>query len=667
MKRILAVVICISCFLCSCSKASIRSEYVSDESFIDSAYSFDDEIIGLVFTKNLAFLRTQTSVIRLNMVNGERSALDISAKAIGADVSRLFAICDKKLNIYTHSGEIISSYDLDLEIESGNIYAEDDFLLIESEIQTWYGLQSELFSFDLTSKEFKCIEDWKQGSDYGRIKYLQINDGTAHIVYAYSINAYLGLSEYKAIDLEIKTNKILSETVFHNNISPYYDYADDSFFNHEVTIQNGKKSTVMKYNLDGTSEVAVHIPKELYAGCEWGNSFIANVIYKSGDSFALWDSNNQVLLTVTPQANNKIIRIIAPEGLNFDFETHGMQFTEKTGISVKVVKYPQDKYGDILITKILADDSNFDLFVVTNDADLLLESILDKEAYQPISGISFDALYDGIKGMMTSEHDGIETIFGVPISFDIFNAMEKCEDYDIPSTMSYREMFDLCKTLPDGYALMQDPYAAVRLVMDFVQESHRVKKGINSDELEELLTEILASYESGKLFATDLEGNQIAKPILKNTYGYFYSMVTNATAPVNYKIVRIPTCSDTTYIDLRACIMMNLNSQNYDIATQYLADIISEETVYNNDLNFANMFGRDVEKNSVYSDLSEDSRERLSYVPMLLKSAKPYTIKANELTEFIREYVVSPMLAGDISVEDAADLISRQVKYMIYE
>ncbi len=660
MKRLIAVLFVVMVFLSACGETR-QSEYISSDTLSDAIYDIDEAVTQIAVCNNLAFLLGSEKITRLDLISGERSVIEIEGIALGCDASRLFAITDNKLLVCSHDGTELDSVSIGFEIKSGKICAEGDTVLISADNDTWYGLQSRLYRVNLKKKTCAPMDNSWTDSDYFRVRSLSCREGVADIVYAYSLDAVSGSSQFRAASFDLKDNKVISQFDLPDNTSACIGRDGNAYYSSSF-IKNGTKNSVVMYTPDRLSSIVRYIPESI---C--GDAYITSEIFVTECGYVLWSDLNSSIITLSLPDSNEAVTVLAPETLTYDLETISSLFEAEYGTAVTVSRYPDEIYSDKLKTKLLAGDDDFDIFIVDSSDRLLLDSILRNHAYSSVDELydAFDPLYSGARGLMT-DSDG--SLFGVPIGFNGYNIMEKSADVILPERFTHSQLAEVCDSLPEGYVLFSDPYPLIRLVTDHIQEGHINEGNVSEQGLAELYAELKRLNDSGRLFAADFSGKKNSGSALKYSYGYFAGVLANPDLSFSEgKLMTLPTVSGTSYISLDSCIMINLNSRKKDSAVNYLGFTLSEDIIYNNSLNPFMLMGRELVRNSNYSGFSPSQIEYLENISAYLSDIRPYTILTDELDSLLRDEILPGLFSGNITSEEAAEKTVSFINYTVYE
>lgn len=660
MERITVVLLIILIFLSSCSKIQ-QSEYINFDTFHDAIYNIDEEISQVAVCNNLAFLLAADKIIRLDLISGEKSVIEVEGVALGCDDSKLFVIFNENLLICSHDGTELDRIEIDFDIKAGKISADGNTVLISADNDTWYGLQSQLYQIDLEKRTCDLIDKNWTNSEYFNVKSISYRKGIANIVYAYSIDVISGSAQFKAASYNLKDRKIISQFNLPDNVSACIGSDGNAYYSSSF-IKNGTKNSIVMCTPESLFSTVRYIPKDI---CN--DTYIAVNTFVTEYGYVLWSNLNKSIITLSLSSDNDSISVIAPQSLIYDLDTVVNSFEEECGITVNISRYTDETYTDKLRTKLLAGDNDFDIFIVDSGDKFLLDSLLRNRAYQPLDDLydDYNTLYSGIRGLMT---DSDENIFGVPICFSGFNIMEKCADVDLPKNFTHAQITEVCDSLPQGYALFSDPYPTIRLVTDYIQECQYVEKKINEQGLTELFATLKKINDDGKLFSADFSGNKTSKSILKYSYSYFDGVLSNRDITVSEEnLTVLPTVSRTSYINLDSCMMLNLNSENKTNSLIFLSFILNEDIIYNNSLNPFMLIGKELERNTYYVNLSQPQISYLEKIPEFFTDIRPYTILTTELDNLLRDEILPKLFSGELSAEEAAKKTVSFINYTVYE
>ena len=698
MKRkaisIFTAVLMIALLMTSCGGSAVKiageSAYISPEALPLAGVRLATEPDSLSVYKNIAFLLAGGEIERLDLLTGEKTAVltDSDALAVGCDGSRIVTVSKSSVNVYDHDGERLKIISLDTEVaDVADMAISGGGVAFSNRI----GKSDSIYYIDLKTENVTLLSDtWKLGSRDASVQKLGLRaDGTLLLSYGYNFG-FAGNS-FRYVEYDIGADEIMSQAetgvsaqngCFGTDGDLYYleNYnagimLETSWCQFVSKISSdGALSNVMLVDNDGLKELGIE-PQNIYErsysdiGGDFKSVFVLDdyyLEYSDGESFVVWNQTAGTLAAFSSDTGLNALIILVPDAKS-GFYMHSLKqitvkYTAKTGRQVVMMSYPSEEYADRLRTKLLAGDSDFDLFISDYE---LLRSILENSAYQPLDGYesltaNFDTvLAEGVRELMTADGG----LFGVPMRINFWGCLAQTGDCDIPPYWTTSELFEFCDSIPDGKRVYGDRFMLTRTVFNYIEDMIYKDGSINKQELADFFGKLKEYNDLGVLCDGDRD------PIL--TYGMAFFCAQNLVYTNNVKdqtMILAPTRSGTKYLELEHTVMMNRASENKDAAAEFLAMLTSAEVVYNNDIDLNILIGRDVERNSCYSGLTEAEAEALRYSMTMYQNAKPSKLDSVEsLPQFIAYDVVERLFDGEITPDQASELVVDQVAYTYFE
>lgn len=640
-----------------------ESDYISDSNLELAQTVLDKAPDSLAAYKNILFTLSDKSITRLDLLSKEKTVLinDSPAIAIGCNGSCIATVSESKVSLYDYDGNLLSEAELDSGISGTSAAAVKDGAVIFNAA----GEKGDvLYLWNTDSGEVSLLPDsWKPGIKDASVSSITVlSNGEALINYSFN-HSWSGwnvmLIRYDFLhDSIISSNTYdedfdLSYGCFDTNGDLYYvskSYADISDAVCFISMQSE----------DGTSGNVFYLDSKKLTKMSSNDNIRA--IYTDGSNHVLFDSDSNTVITAGVDDELAPIIILGLE--SGEFSDIIPLFTAETGRQVKTINYPEEEYNDRLRTKLLANESDFDLFIAD---DTVLRSILENSAFEPLDGCenvvsNFDnVLASGVRGMMTYK----DSLFGVPLYAGFCTSFMFAEEYDLLKDWTVSDMFDAADGLPEGKKLFIDRYLLTPVTQNYIQDMISKDGAIDKEELTAFYEKLKSYNDRGILCDGDAEyiltygGTQLHP----NSLAYAY----NSTGAEDSKNIKAPTRSGITYIDIFDTMLMNRSSENKDAAAEFLDILTSEKSVYNN-RNFNIFIGKDIGKNSYYKQLDSSAADVLEFSMTLYENSKLSTVDGVEgLPEFISEQTLFPVLDGEITPDEAAQKIIDEVAYTYFE
>lgn len=672
--------------LTSCSQNKIHSptasEYISDEPLPLTGVQLDYKPSSLAAYKNIAFILSDSKLSRFDILSGDTAVIldNTDALAVGCDSASFAVVSPSDVTAYDHSGELLKKISTDI-----NLSEVSDIAIFGSSIAfADTSKPSNIYFVDLSSNKLKLLPDtWKMGSKDATVQKLSFtDDGTLRI--SNKLNFGYAGSDFRVLEYDIEGDEIVSsydatETAYNGCFGTDGDFYYVENYTSGFGTDLSWKQFVSKLSRDGVSSNVMIVDNEEFKklGIEPKNVYTHDIVdehdylfttvldeysfeYSDGESFVVWNQTAGTLEAFNSGSRLDALLLLVPDTSSWFLKDLIVDYTAKTGRQVIMSTQPDEEYSDRLRTKLLAGDSDFDLFI--SDA-VLLRSILENSAYQPLDGYenlsaNFDSvLAEGIRELMTAEHG----LFGVPMSFSFWGCLKQAGDYKVPRDWTDKELFETCEQLPNGYKLFNDRFMLTRTVVNYVEDMIQKDGEINKDELSDFLGKLKSYNDKGVLCDGDADAVM--------TYGMvFFTASELKINDVDSSEINIsPTRSGTKYIGLQSTMMMNQASKNKDAAAEFLTMMTSLGYVYTNE-GFCPLIGRDIKKNTCYESLTDFQRAALEYSLTVYKNSKPATLAVDEeFTQFVASAVVEALFDGELNASDAAQKIIDEVSYTYFE
>ncbi len=603
------------------------------------------------------------------------------------------AICVENEKVYTYSENddmiyIFSNGTLEKNIQCNfnakNIDSicvyKDNFILIANDTGKSYP-ESNLYYANLENESSKKLGRTYCGEDsFSHIVSADFkNENTIVILsYAKSNGEVCKLYEYNVVEDKQLSHELLPFALAHAQYSP----SENSFIGMRTVEQ------IWKYDIE-TKETIELANRSDYEGYE--NKYGTKKFLLGAGCAVIWDGiSNSVVITKLKSDKDPLV-IYTDNFSHLRLSVVKEKFENKYGIPVQIVQYGNigeeydtEIYENKIKTKLLAEDSDFDIYLMDDPHDdNFLDSLLKKGAYVPLEefeGVSnnFDNMYDGVRDMMSYEGH----IFGIPLVLYIPHLVKVDSEYaDIIGTVEDRiisneDIWKICEEISkrdtDKIACGYPNMLAYYFITPFVQVSMSNGK-IDSDELAEILSNIKKYYDMDSLFfeyGLDPEIGFQRPIVFGGTYNL--SALTGGVAPgtvneypENGLAIRF-AYDNVIYQTISEIMLANPYSDNQDAIEKFMELLTSEEIIYDMNIYMGALLGKDLSKYSRYDVWTEAEINYLERLPAIYKHSKVYTVSMDDIEKYIEEEILEDFYTGKISPENAAKKICDYVEYTYF-
>lgn len=644
----------------SCSdktKPAEMSTYIRDESLELKSYSFEQEPEALAVYKNIAFALSDGKILRIDLSTGESAdILNLNdVVLLNCNGSRLLAVQKNSINIFDYDGNEVLAVPVENSLESvfEAAFSEDCILL-----SVFSDPDDDLYIVQTDSGKMTALPDtWKLNADDAIVFDLALSGSCIKICYAHNFS-HVG-SNTTVVEYDYIKDEILSETTGsdinytngHFGVDGIYYYENSSY-----TV-DGEFQNMYIYSLE-TDGIATYVDWEKLTKAKDINYSDTVVKYADGTNFVVYNESEKLIITCGLNAEEKPLVILGLDSQEYDELI--ARYVSSSGRQVQTLNYSKQEYNDRLRTKLLAEESSFDLYIADQT---VLRSILENSAFEPLDGYhevsdNFDnVLTEGVRGLMSYQNK----LFGVPLSISYCAAFSKVEQYEIPEKWTIDDMFEICEGMKDsGYKLFSDRYQLTQTVKCYLQDMISQDGKIDEAELAEFFEKLKKYNDLGVL----CDGN--SSGVL--SYGRaYYSPLSLFMYSYLGESINCPTRSGVSYLTLESTLIENPYSKNKDAAAEFIEFLTSENSVYMSDI-LGIYLGKDTDKNFGFDTLEKAQQELLKFSMELYSDSSYTTIDGNEhLPEFIASEVLLPLLDGKIDPGKAAQAIIDEVAYTYFE
>ncbi|MBQ8624076.1 MAG: extracellular solute-binding protein [Oscillospiraceae bacterium] len=687
MKKLLSIVIIIVLALtlasCTDTKTYELSDYISSEPLKLTGIKLEGEVQSLSAYKNIAFMLCDGNITRLDLLNKNSQVIleDSTALAIACDGSQLVTVSPSQVCVYDYDGALLTSIPIETEIsEIIDVAIDKECVVLAHRAKS----ADEIYCADLNEMTLSLLPSgWNVGVKNAQISKLSLSSsGTLLVSYrhnfsmaGYDVRVVQYSIENNAVSSYLDVSAVADNGCFDNNGELYYIdtyYTDHSIWNQFITKESsdGTSSNIMLVDNEGLKAIGIE-PQEIFTHDHEnidGTITTQTVLddysleYADGENFVVWNKTANTLAAFS--ANTEVAPLVlltsdAVGEIEFWLKSLIIEYTAQTGRQVVIKSYHEGDYESSVRTKLLAQDTDFDLFIADT---ALLRSVLENSAYESLDayeGLSanFDnVLADGVRELMSTD----EGLFGVPLTVSFWGCLELVEEADIPKDWSLQDMFSVCESLEGGdKKLLRDRFMLTRTVCNYVEDMVQKDGAVNEEELSEFFATLKKYNDTGVLCDGDKE--------YVLTYGlvpYNYGTL-NANDFEGSIMVLAPTRSGTRYLEVEKTMLINRSSESKEVAAELLTLMTSEDVVYDNE---CLMIGADVTKYTYYASLDDAKQEMIEFTSKTYQNAKPSFLGIIDgLPQFIADEVMNPLFDGEITPEEAAEKLKSHVAYVYFE
>ncbi len=666
---------------CQTSKNPKNSKVHLEENIISTDTDAGTNTLDVTIYEDSAYMVSQGSIVRYHLPSGERSVI--------AEADGNMAICADRDYLYTYnkvenavikydrSGQVISTYPLSFKpFEADRMIINKDTLIIASLFVNAAGYsESELYQLNLSTGEgIKLSPGFKGKDSYSLILGLNFIDDQTIMISSYATVSILNMI-VKGYRFDLKEEKVMEEYILQNVSNKVCSYdAEGACFYY---IDNGK---IKKYDTKSSLEIILSTLDTSSLDTD-GNSgyasFFIKRLFYTGDNVILWDNVNNFFMIVDLSSDIEPVRILLSDmvGAHLDINPVIEQFEAEYGCAVQIIEYPEEVYKNKLRTKLLAADSDFDVFIIKDPTqDNFLDSIIRHGLYEPLDGYdgivsNFSNMYSGVQSMMS--HKG--QFFGLPYYLQLYSTAAINDDlkqygFTLPGKhWTMEQLWHLCdRMLQSGEhgSSVFGPSNIMIFINMFVQDAID-QNHFDKDALTALLENIKKYSDAGVLYDNANTRNHL----LTYLYMYFDSFVTHSSIPDDtvYGTILLPEYRGHNYLYLLGCTFLNKASVNKEMAAKFLEVLTRKENIYNINIYRCTLLGSDLTQYNIYQDWSETELSYLSDLPYIYENAKVFSFDYLALNVYLNENLRAGFEDGSISAEEAADIIYERVNYTYFE
>ncbi len=602
-----------------------------------------------------------------------------SADFIYADSGKIYTYSANEDMIYVYSnGALEKDIQCNFNTESiDRIFVyKNHFILVANDTGKSYP-ESNLYYANLENGSSKKLGRTYCGEDsFSHIVSADFkNENTIVILsYAKSNGEVCKLYEYNVVEDKQLSHELLPFALAHAEYSP----SENSFIGMRTVEQ------IWEYDIE-TKETIELANRSDYEGYE--NKYGTEKFLLGAGCAVIWDNiSNSVVITELKSDKDPLV-IYTDNFSHLRLSSVKEKFESKYGIPVQIVQYGNvgqeydtEIYENKIKTKLLAKDSDFDIYLLnTPHKDGFLDSALKKGVYVPLEefeGVSdnFDNMYDGVREMMSYEGH----IFGIPLSLYMPNLVKIDDKYSHvlgnieDKLLSFDNIWKICDEISKSNAeenAMGRPQMILNFIEPFIQASLSSGK-INSSELTEMLTEIKDYYDKGTLFfeyGLDADMGFKIPMVLNGAPNFFSYYITSEQKLVTeYPETGFAlhySYNDVMYQTIEEIMMANPYSDNKDAIGKFMELVTDEEVIYDLSIHRGVMLGKELSRYSRYDLWNEAEIYCLERLPAIYKHSKVYTVSMDDIEKYIEKEILEDFYTGKISPEKAAKKICDYVEY----
>ena len=366
-----------------------------------------------------------------------------------------------------------------------------------------------------------------------------------------------------------------------------------------------------------------------------------------------------------------------------------IEFEEANDVTVKSKTYPLEEFSDRLRMKLLAGDNDYDIVYLDNAGEILAH-LLRYELYLPLEGYSeiassYDNYIAGVKDVMS--YNG--HIYGVPYNIGGLSLSVQ-EDYHelglspLEGAYSFDDFWRICeevKNNPDGDVITMD-FQLFRQLMKSVIEDGAEKGAMDDKAVQDTIAKFMEYRNAGIITPWNNMSNFLFIHI--NTFSQTGLKMGNYNSDFR-ELIPYPSYNGKTYVPVESMIYANSLTKNADLSVKYLSMLMTKEFAAEAVSTKSNLwkeksdyfvfgsYGTDTEAliESGY-EMPVKPYEYGEYDSYLMDHGSTALINAapNLYSEGLDELICSvfnELAAGNLSAEEAAEMICKEARYRILE
>ncbi len=686
MKKLVIVIISVL-MLVSCTPESAiefsPSGYISLSPMPLSGISLEYSPLSACAYKNVAFTLADGQINRIDITTGEQATVmeHKTALGIGANDSCIAVISADSVGLYDYDGNqlVIILHGLSLgEVTDVDILGSRVAFISHTE------KRDDIYIADLSNGSILTVSDgWRSSKNRLEVIRLSLLSDRLQLVFRhnFSLAGYdLSLTECDHSGEKVMlAENIQADDGYFDEAGEYYYTEGYSYIMGDTSKLNQviKKldretltsSNVMLVDNNGLYEMGIK-PKESYTseldqpgyGKVYHTTYSDDYYleYADGDSFVIYNEDAATFAAFTRDLTLEPLVIIMPTGIHEGILRNWISdYTAQTGRQLEYKIYPE--YSQLMLTKLLAQDDDFDIFFSTQD---ILNGILANEAYAPLD--SYPNIVNNLENNYTEGTVGLMTdngkLFGVPMRISMWgNLWLVDESVSVSVTPTIDEIFALCESLEgSGKTLFKSQTMLDRITQNLLEQMVDSKDDVDVQALTEYFAKLKDYNDRGILCG---EENYIFD------YGHIYYDYLNLRhlKTDGGRITVAPTQGETRFVEIDLAMLINPASENKDAAAEFIEVVTAEKSVYNNENRL--MLGRRLSKNSHIANYDDSITEQVELFASFISGSKHTRLMPAVAAEdySLSEKIIIPMLSGEITPEKAANDLDYRVAYVMYE
>ena len=693
-KVYLLLIILLSVILTSCQTSKVKqgNKVHLEEKIISTKADAGTEFLDAAVSEGSAYLISNSNMIQYDMASGEKTVVK---EATGNTV-----ICTDKDFIYTYNqeqnavikfgkeGKVKETYPCTFDqIEATRMCIYNDTIIIAAFIKDGTEvIGSELYKLDLTSgKSSKIPDNFKGNDSFAFILGLDFVDKNTIMISSAANTNFMNII-VKGYRYDLQKEKVLDEFFLPYSNSYTYDAENQCFYFNNIGsyewVGGKDKLNIRGYYPETSANILFKSMDQMSLGSSGISEhfFSINKMFYYSDNVISWSKSNDCFIITNLTSDKEPLKLITSDRTKSGFMYPLIidQFEAEYGYPVQIIEYPADVYNEKLRTKLLAGDSDFDIFFLNSPTkDNLLASILNHDLYEPLDNYTdivnnFSQMYNGISTMMSNK----DKLFGVPYGIrasslvveDDFNQY----GYTVPGKhWTYDDLWSLCEEIvKSGERNASIVLDTTNLIVNYVQDAIN-QNNLDKAALTDLLKAIIKYNAAGISFEYNnlRTGGGESRYLISPNYAILNSLLEDNNIPdyPEYGTISFPSYSSKSYINLDGCVFINKFSENKEVAADFLAVMTKSENIYNTNIYRFVMLGSDLTQYDKYREWSEKKRSYLSDLTFIYENGGVYTCDIEALQIYIIENVISGLYDESISAEKAAEMIYDRINYTYFE
>ncbi len=665
---------------CGASPQKEPNKHILQEPLQDKTIAAPQGMKCFAVYKNMIFVLTQAELLRINTATDETKVL-MPAHGIlniACDEKQLAIAFSEKIVICDYDG--VSAKEIELERAFEQI---DKLFINKNDVAIFYDTEAtgELFYLDIENESLSDLGDtWKQKKKILVLQSLCLfGDKTMEYVIS-------GMFGYIKLEYNLETKAVTQQRILENIATIHFGEMYSTRYNAKGGVK--VQGRIVHISDDLTETNLLQIPDARIPNSDdivQATKYLYVVVWGDNESFVLYDDGRNEFWCTSTMPSNTVTLLMPDFGVDINIAELSALFYNETGKNLSVVEYSTKEYNQTLSQKLLAGQSDFDMFITADNK--MLQSVLLNKVYHPIQGYpeimkNFEYMHSGIKDIVTLNGD----TYGYPLETAGSLGSIMYTEYDIPENWTVDDMFEICDGLKGTQTTLYPTWNGFLPVVNcFVTELS--KNGFSDyKSLEELFSETLRCYKDGTIFDKSLDNSLQALDhgVILTSADYINQHKTfllsdseQVMKPVlefgTGKRIGVPTKSGQSYAEISNVLFINPKSEKKDDAAKLIELISSENMLYSplesmqtaSAAVIATTYGKQAEKYPDYAEWNEMQHAYLNWYSEHYEGSEIYYL-TDEIEAVIADSLYRVLLE-EVSPKNAASELINNLMYYMYE